>query len=102
MAKEVDVKTFDAMETGQKIKDNKGLKHFLHILFSHHRFPFLAALLAILFTLPSLKAGWLVDDYHHKLLMSDYEGVIKFLQSPLDMFNFMDGDPESAAPFILS
>ncbi len=97
---EVGVRKLDAMETRQKIRGDKGLKHFLHILFSHHRFPFLAALLAILFTLPSLKAGWLVDDYHHKLLMSDYEGVIKFLQSPLDMFNFMDGNPEHAAPRI--
>jgi hypothetical protein len=88
------------METGQRKEDYRGLKHFLQILLSHRRFPFFAALLAILLTLPSLKAGWLVDDYHHKLLMSDYEGVIKFLESPLDMFNFLDGDPEHAAPRI--
>jgi hypothetical protein len=88
------------METGQTTKGGKGLKHFLKSILSHRRFPFIATGLAILFTLPSLKAGWLVDDYHHKLLMSDYEGVIKFLESPLDMFNFLDGDPEQARPRI--
>ena len=85
------------MEASQTTEGGKGLKHFLHNILAHRRFPFIAAALAILFTLPSLKAGWLVDDYHHKLLMSDYEGVIKFLETPLDMFNFLDGDPERAA-----
>ena len=88
------------METGQTTEGGKGLKYFLHTILTHRRFPFIAAILAILFTLPSLKAGWLVDDYHHKLLMSDYEGVVKFLESPLDMFNFLDGDPEHARPRI--
>ncbi|MHC4641202.1 MAG: hypothetical protein ACYS32_06110 [Planctomycetota bacterium] len=88
------------METGQTTEGSRGLKHFLHTLLTHRRFPFIAAALAILFTLPSLKAGWLVDDYHHKLLMSDYEGVIKFLESPLDMFNFFDGELEDAGPRI--
>lgn len=88
------------METGQTTEGGKGFKNFLHTILNHHRFPFIAALLAILLTLPSLKAGWLVDDYHHKLLMSDYEGVVKFLESPLDMFNFLDGDPEHAGPRI--
>jgi len=85
------------METGQTTETNKGFKNFLHILLTHRRLPFLIAILAILLTLPSLKAGWLVDDYHHKLLMSDYEGIVKFLDSPLDMFNFLDGDPEHVA-----
>jgi hypothetical protein len=84
-------------ETVQTKEGGKVLKRFLHTLLTHRWFPFIAAVLAILFTLPSLKAGWLVDDYHHKLLMSDYEGVIKFMDSPLDMFNFLDGDPERAA-----
>lgn len=85
------------METGQTTDTSKGFKNFLHTQLSHHRFPFLIAVLAILLTLPSLKAGWLVDDYHHKLLMSDYEGIVKLLDSPLDMFNFLDGDPEHTA-----
>ena len=86
------------IETGQTAGNS--FRHFLHTLLTNRRFPFIAAALAILFTLPSLKAGWLVDDYHHKLLMSDYEGVVKFLESPLDMFNFLDGDPENARPRI--
>ena len=85
------------METGKTVEGGKGFKHFLHRTLTHSRFPFIAAALAILLTLPSLKAGWLLDDYHHKLLMSDYEGIIKPLESPLDMFNFLDGDPERAS-----
>jgi hypothetical protein len=88
------------METWQATEGGRGFRNFLHIILTHRRFPFLAAALAIIFTLPSLKAGWLVDDYHHKLLMSDYEGIVKFLESPLDMFNFLDGDPEHARPRI--
>ena len=88
------------METGQTTEGGRGFKSFLRVILTHRRFPFIAAALAILLTLPSLKAGWLVDDYHHKLLMSDYEGVIKFMESPLDMFNFLDGDPEHAGPRI--
>ncbi len=75
----------------------QGIKKCVSSVRSGRYLPFWAAGLAIFFTLPSLKAGWLVDDYHHKLLMSDYEGVIKFLESPLDMFNFLDGDPERTA-----
>ncbi|MDH4238682.1 MAG: hypothetical protein OEW48_03880, partial [Phycisphaerae bacterium] len=85
------------IETGQTAEGGKGFKNFLQTILTHRHFPFIAAGLAIFFTLPSLKAGWLVDDYHHKLLMSGYEGVVKFLGSPLDMFNFLDGDPERAA-----
>jgi len=72
-------------------------KKYINSVISGLYLPFWTAALAILLTLPSLKAGWLVDDYHHKLVMSDYEGVVKFLESPLDMFNFLDGDPERAA-----
>lgn len=76
------------------------IKKCIKSVISGRYLPFWTAGLAILLTLPSLKAGWLVDDYHHKLLMSDYDGVIKFLESPLDMFNFLDGDPEHARPRI--
>ncbi|MCP4263939.1 MAG: hypothetical protein GY774_41500 [Planctomycetes bacterium] len=33
-----------------------------------------------------------MDDYHHKLLMMD--SPLKLLDSPIDMFNFFDGDPD--------
>jgi hypothetical protein len=55
------------------------------------------ALLAVVLTLPSLGVGLLVDDYHHKLLMSDFDGIARLLDSPLDMFRFFDGDPERTA-----
>jgi hypothetical protein len=54
-------------------------------------------LLAVVLTLPSLRVGLLVDDYHHKLLMSDSDSIARLLNSPLDMFRFFDGDPERTA-----
>jgi hypothetical protein len=57
-------------------------------------------LLAVLLTLSSLNAGLLVDDYHHKLLMSGSDSPAKLLRSPLDMFRFFDGDPQRTAELI--
>ncbi len=34
-----------------------------------------------------------MDDYHHKLLMMGSDSPIRLLDSPSDMFNFFDGDP---------
>jgi len=53
--------------------------------------PYIIAILAIILTLSSLNAGLAIDDYHHKLLMID--SPIKLLKSPIDMFEFFDGDP---------
>jgi hypothetical protein len=55
------------------------------------------ALLAVVLTLPSLRVGLLVDDYHHKLLMSGSDSIAKLLDSQFDMFRFFDGDPERTA-----
>ena len=55
--------------------------------------PVLVAVLAVVFTPPSLRAGLLVDDYHHELLMSGSDSVVRLLESPLDMLQFFDGDP---------
>lgn len=88
------------METGQTTDTGKSFKNYFQIILTHRRFPFVVAVLAILLTLPSLKAGWLVDDYHHKLLMSGSESIVQLLDCPLDMFNFLDGDPQHTAKLI--
>jgi len=38
-----------------------------------------------------------MDDYHHKLLMDGSDSPIRLLDSPIDMFNFFDGDPDRTA-----
>ena len=52
-----------------------------------------APLLGMLLTLPSLWGGWVIDDHFHRqtFLGSDHLGGI--LGSRLDMFRFFDGDP---------
>jgi hypothetical protein len=71
-----------------------GFKSFVHKILTHRFFPLFAAILAIVLTLPSLKAGLIGDDYHHKLLMSGSKSIVKLLDSPIDMFRFFDGNPE--------
>lgn len=53
--------------------------------------PYIIAIVAIILTLSSLQAGLCIDDYHHKLLMTD--SSITLLKSSIDMFEFFDGDP---------
>lgn len=70
-----------------------GFTNFVHKTLTSRNLPIWVALLAILLTLPSLKVGLLLDDYHHKLLISGSDSFAKFLNHPLDMFRFMT-DPE--------
>jgi hypothetical protein len=81
------------MEIQADQKDS-GLCSFTCTILTHRFFPFCVATLAIILTLPSLNAGLFVDDYHHKLLMDGSDSPIRLLDSPIDMFNFFDGDPE--------
>jgi len=48
----------------------------------------------MLLVLPSLQAGLLIDDYHHRLLFTDSDSPARLLDSPLDMFAFFGHDPE--------
>jgi hypothetical protein len=60
----------------------------------HRLFPLGVMVVAMTLVLPSLGAGLLVDDYHHKLLFSDSDSPARLLDSPLDLFRFFDNDPE--------
>jgi hypothetical protein len=51
-------------------------------------------LVAVALTLPSLRAGLFLDDYHAKLLMSDSDSPVRLLEHPLDMFAFFTGGAE--------
>jgi hypothetical protein len=81
------------MEIQENQKDS-GPGSFVRRILTHRFFPLYIALLAVILTLPSLNAGLLVDDYHHKLLMTGSNSPIRILDSPIDMFNFFNGDPE--------
>ncbi|MDD5328192.1 MAG: hypothetical protein PHY02_10340 [Phycisphaerae bacterium] len=76
-----------------------GVPNFTRKILSLRFFPLYAAILAIILTLPSLRAGLIADDYHHKLLMSGSNSPIRILDSPIDMFRFFDGDPERIFKF---
>jgi hypothetical protein len=70
---------------------------FARQVLSSRYMPVWVGILGIVLTLPSLGVGLLVDDYHHKLLMSGSDSIAKLLDSQLDMFRFFDGDPERTA-----
>ena len=67
----------------------------------HRYLPLMVALLAVVLTLPSLRAGWILDDYWHRLYFAgkdiglDHE--MNQSEYPLDIFRFMNGDPEQIA-----
>jgi hypothetical protein len=58
------------IQDSQTKDSGAGFKNFICEVLSNRFFPFFAAIVAIILTLPSLKTGLIADDYHHKLLMS--------------------------------
>jgi hypothetical protein len=56
-----------------------------------------AMLVGVVLVLPSLKAGLVADDYHHKILMTGGDERARILDSPLDMFRFFGGDVDRLA-----
>ncbi|MBN1513704.1 MAG: hypothetical protein JXB13_16935 [Phycisphaerae bacterium] len=56
--------------------------------------PLLAAMLAVLLTLPSLRAGWMADDYFHRAVMTGSTHYGEMLPPWWNMFRFFDGNPE--------
>lgn len=56
--------------------------------------PLLAAMLAFLLTLPSLRAGWVVDDHFHRMVMTGSAQYGELLPPWWNMFRFFDGNPE--------
>lgn len=53
-----------------------------------------AAGLAIILTLPSLRVGWVLDDYFHQLMLSRPDLLDGQDRAAGDSFRFMDGDPQ--------
>ncbi len=55
--------------------------------------PLSAALLAMLLASPSIFAGWVADDYYHRVKLVDHSRFHEVIAPSLDIFNFFDGDP---------
>ena len=60
---------------------------------THRRLPAMAAVLAIVLTLPALGAGWLMDDYYHRVVLLGVPPFRDLLGPPGEMFHFFRGDP---------
>src|SRR4051794_4673803 len=53
-----------------------------------------AAMLAVLLALPSLGAGWMLDDWFHRAVLLERSRLRDLLGFPSEMFRFFHGDPE--------
>src|SRR4051812_13806233 len=51
-------------------------------------------MLAVLLALPSLGAGWMLDDWLHRAVLLERSRLGGLLGSPSEMFRFFRGDPE--------
>ena len=60
---------------------------------AYRHLPLVLAGLAIVLTLPSVTVGWVVDDYFHRATLVGSKVFDPFVDSRLDLFRFLDGDP---------
>lgn len=55
---------------------------------------------AVIFTVACVNSGIAMDDYHMKRVMLDPDNQQNFMDSPFDIFNFFNGDPEKMQAMI--
>ena len=87
------------LPTSEKTSNNK-IKKLCTSLLASRKFLFIIFVLAIIITLPSIKSGIMMDDYHMKALMLDPGNPHNFMTSPLNIFEFFDGDPARSQELI--
>jgi hypothetical protein len=61
---------------------------------TQRRLPVVAALLAVLLSLPALSVGWILDDYYHRTVLLGSSRFRDLFGPPPEMFRFFRGDPE--------
>lgn len=54
--------------------------------------PIAAALIGVVLCLPSLRTGFLLDDYYHRALLTGSARFEAYFGGSMDMFRFLDGD----------
>ena len=69
------------------------LPAWLGLLAQSRPFPAIVAALAVVLALPALGAGWIMDDYYHRTVMSPVSPFRELLGPPAEMFRFFRGDP---------
>ena len=55
--------------------------------------PAVAAIMAVVLTLPALSVGWMLDDYYHRAVLLEIPRFRDLLGPPAEMFRFFRGDP---------
>ena len=63
----------------------------LRAVLSRRYLPIGLGVLAIVLTLPSLGVGWIMDDHLHRSALLGKGRISEFIDSPLDIFRFMNG-----------
>ena len=61
---------------------------------SHRHLPYIAAIMAFLLTLPSLRVGLEADDYFHRMCFEKPQSFAEVSPSSWDLFKFFDGKEE--------
>ncbi len=63
-------------------------------------FPAIVACLAMILALPSLRTGWILDDWYHRAVLLEQSQFRDLLGGPSEMFRFFRGDPERTGRLI--
>lgn len=74
--------------------------HRLRLALASRWMPLAAAGLAVLLTLPSLRAGLVLDDFFHKTVATQRHPLPDSHRSPIDLFRFLQADPARAQQLI--
>ncbi len=72
----------------------RGLAASVGSFLTMRHLPPAAAVLAVLLALPSLGAGWIMDDYYHRAVLLERPRFRDLLGPPSEMFRFFRGDPD--------
>jgi hypothetical protein len=78
-------------------RESRTTKGWRHGALTHPRLPLGLAVLAMALCLPSLWAGFGIDDWWHRLELLDRQLVPRRGTTVFNMFRFLDGDPERTA-----
>ena len=76
------------------LRDRGRVGACVHRVLRARRLPITLGALSILLALPSLWAGWVMDDHFHRMKLTRADRLPEVFDASWDMFRFMDGDVE--------
>lgn len=78
------------------IENRSSLRRMAERWFVRRRLPWAIAALGVALVAPSLWSGWIADDHHLRLRLSDSDAFSEWSEQPLlNLFSFAPGDPET-------